>query len=131
MILSKKFTSRIITSLLICSILTLSVPLVLAVKPLDRPVGPRDPNHTVYVTSQEKYYDTIVPINPDNGKQLPWNDKMNPDSFQLIEDGMTEWGPGDQGYRGGRWWVDSNPNGYQDVGDTYLLCPLLGPGRPA
>ena len=41
----------------------------------------------------------------------------------------TEYGPGDPGYLGGRWWVDSNPNGIMDPDDSYFLCPLLGPGR--
>jgi hypothetical protein len=122
--LNKKIMLGLVTAFLI----SLAVPSVFAQPPGGRPVGPRDPAHTVYVTSQGKYYDTIVPINPDYGKQLPWNEN-NTGSFQLIENGETEFGPGDPGYRGGRWWVDSNPNGYQDIDDTYLLCPLLGPGR--
>jgi hypothetical protein len=54
---------------------------------------------------------------------------------QLIPtaDGLTtEFGPGDKGYVGGRWWID-NPNsgvvGRMDANDTFFLCPLLGPGR--
>jgi hypothetical protein len=43
--------------------------------------------------------------------------------FQLLEDHMTEFGPGEPGYLGGRWWVDNNHNGMQDASDTYLLCP--------
>lgn len=83
----------------------------------------------VYVTSQNKYYDTIVPIDPGAGKQLPWKGR-----FQLLEmtgpTGLqTEFGHGDREYVGGRWWVDANPNGYQDADDVYFLCPLLGPGR--
>jgi len=73
---------------------------------------------TVYVTSQGLYYDTFV-----SAEQLPMKGP-----FQLLEDGATEFGPGDPGYVGGRWWID-NGNGYQDEGDTFLLCPLLGPGR--
>ena len=42
---------------------------------------------------------------------------------------MTQYGPGDPGYVGGRWWVDANANGYQDEGDSFFLCPLLPPGR--
>ena len=41
----------------------------------------------------------------------------------------TEFGPGDPGHRGGRWWVDDNGNGEMDMEDVYFLCPLLGPGR--
>jgi hypothetical protein len=45
-------------------------------------------------------------------------------------DGLqTEFGPGDPGYVGGRWWVDGNGNGEMDDEDVYFLCPLLGPGR--
>jgi len=73
----------------------------------------------VYVTSQGLYYDTFVARDP-----LPFKGK-----FQKIENGMTEFGPGDPGYLGGRWWVDVNGNGYQDEGDHFFLCPLLGPGR--
>jgi hypothetical protein len=73
----------------------------------------------VYVTSQGLYYDTFVAVDP-----LPMRGR-----FQLIENGQTEFGPGDPGYLGGRWWEDSNGNGIQDAGDHFFLCPLLGPGR--
>ena len=76
----------------------------------------------IYVTGQQLYYDTFVPV-----QKLPWNG--NDESFQPLYDGVTPYGPGDPGYKGGRWWIDSNPNGYQDAGDTFLLCPLFGPGR--
>jgi hypothetical protein len=49
--------------------------------------------------------------------------------FQKLENGVTEFGPGDQGYVGGRWWIDNNGNNEMDSEDTFLLCPLLGPGR--
>jgi len=84
---------------------------------------------TVYVMSQDLYYDTI-PLG-----ELKYNGK---DNFQLLVIDetefygtplVTEFGPTDTGYYGGRWWVDSNPNGYMDEEDTYFLCPLLGPGR--
>src|SRR5262245_44013303 len=74
----------------------------------------------VYVTSQGLYYDTFVAVDP-----LPMHGP-----FQLLENGQTEFGPGDPGYRGGRWWEDLNNNGIQDEGDHFFLCPLLGPGRP-
>ena len=41
---------------------------------------------------------------------------------------QTEFGPGDQGYVGGRWWMDTNGNGEMDAEDAFFLCPLLGPG---
>jgi hypothetical protein len=73
----------------------------------------------VFVTSQGLYYDTFVAVDP-----LPMHGP-----FQLIADGATEFGPGDPGYLGGRWWEDLNGNGIQDPDDHYFLCPLLGPGR--
>ena len=73
----------------------------------------------VYVSSQGLYYDTFV-----SAQSLPMHGR-----FQKLEAGVTEFGPGDQGYVGGRWWIDENENNIQDEGDTFLLCPLLGPGR--
>lgn len=73
----------------------------------------------IYVSSQGLYYDTFV-----TAESLPMHGP-----FQLLADHVTEFGPGDPGYVGGRWWVDANGNGIQDEGDTFLLCPLLGPGR--
>lgn len=74
---------------------------------------------TVYVTSQGLYYDTFV-----TADSLPMEGP-----FQKLDAGTTEFGPGDPGYLGGRWWIDENGNNIQDEGDTFLLCPLLGPGR--
>jgi hypothetical protein len=73
----------------------------------------------VYVTSQGLYYDTY-------GVAF---DLPNKGPFQQLVDGTTEFGPGDPGYLGGRWWVDSNNNGFRDDGDTFFLCPLLPPGH--
>jgi hypothetical protein len=73
----------------------------------------------VYVSSQGLYYDTFVPV-----QTLPMEGR-----FQKLENHVTEFGPGDPGYLGGRWWVDVNGDNMMDAGDTYLLCPLLGPGR--
>ncbi len=78
----------------------------------------------VYVMSQALFYDSIV-----LGTLPPLG------NFQLLltETGpsglATEFGPGDTGYVGGRWWVDTNGNDVMDEGDAYFLCPLLGPGR--
>ena len=74
----------------------------------------------IFVTSQGLYYDTFVAKDP-----LPMHGK-----FQLLVDGTTEFGPGQPGYLGGRWWEDLNGNGVQDEGDHFFLCPLLPPGRP-
>lgn len=73
---------------------------------------------TVYVSSQGLYYDTFV-----SAEQLPMHGR-----FQLLQDGVTEFGPGDPGYLGGRWWIDDG-DGIQGPEDTFLLCPLLPPGR--
>jgi hypothetical protein len=75
----------------------------------------------VFVSSQGLYYDTFV-----SAESLPMHGR-----FQKLENGVTEFGPGDPGYLGGRWWVDVNGNDVQDSADSYLLCPLLGPGRTA
>lgn len=74
----------------------------------------------VYVISQGLYFDTFVAVDP-----LPMQGP-----FQLLANGQTQFGPGDPGYLGGRWWEDSNGNGVQDSGDHFFLCPLLPPGRP-
>lgn len=74
----------------------------------------------VYVKTQGLYYDTFV-----SAETLPMEGP-----FQLLENGETDYGPGQPGYLGGRWWVDANGNGVQDEGDSFLLCPLLPPGRP-
>jgi len=68
----------------------------------------------VYVSSQGLYYDTFVSADP-----LPPHGP-----FQLLDGGVTEFGPGDPGYLGGRWKIPDGNGGY-----TYLLCPLLPPGR--
>lgn len=76
----------------------------------------------VTVLSTGLTYDSIVKAD------LPMKGRFQ----QLIptEDGLTtEFGPGDRGYVGGRWWVDVNGNGVMDEDDAFFLCPLLGPGR--
>ena len=80
--------------------------------------GKRTPG-VVYVTSQGLFYDTFVVKDP-----LPMEGR-----FQLLANGETEFGPGQPGYLGGRWWEDDNGNGVQDSGDHFFLCPLLPPGR--
>ena len=133
--MNKKLASSISLGVLLFSLLTISVPLALAV-----PNGPPDhidePGAVIYVTSQGMYYHTIVPY---AGSTLPYNGH-NGASFQPIypqpdpNPAQTPYGPGDPGYRGGRWWVDVNGNGEMDPegpttgGDHYFLCPLLGPG---
>ena len=81
--------------------------------------GRAGPIGIVYVRSQGLYYDTFA-----TAETLPMRGP-----FQLLANGETEFGPGDPGYLGGRWWVDTNGDGLQDAGDTFFLCPLLPPGR--
>ena len=82
------------------------------------------PRVIVYVESQDLCYDSIVTAQnlPDRGR------------FQTLEldpanhcGGMlplkTEFGPGDQGYVGGRWEM-TMPDGTV----VRFSCPLLGPG---
>lgn len=74
---------------------------------------------TIYVTSQGLYYDTFV-----SAETLPMHGR-----FQKLVNGTTEFGPGNPGYLGGRWWVDVNGDNIMNEGDSFLLCMLLGPGR--
>ena len=77
---------------------------------------------TVYVISQGLYYDSIVL------GDLPMKGPFQ----QLIPTEMgltTEYGPGEVGHHGGRWWLDMNGDGEMNRGDKFFLCPLLGPGR--
>ena len=99
--------------------LAVALALVLAV-PAFAKGGRAGSAGVVYVTSQGLYYDTFVTNDP-----LPMHGP-----FQLLDNGETEFGPGDPGYLGGRWWEDLNGNGIQDEGDHFFHCPLLGPGRP-
>lgn len=79
---------------------------------------------TVYVESQGLFFDSIV------GPDLPMRGP-----FQELKPGAgpngtlaTEYGPGDPGYLGGRWWVDANGDGEMNEGDAFFSCPLLGHG---
>lgn len=88
----------------------------------DRDTG-RGTGPIVYVESQGLFFDSIVLAD------LPFRGR-----FQKLEPGgpsglSTRFGPGDVGYLGGRWWMDSNANGFMDEEDAFFLCPLLGPGR--
>jgi hypothetical protein len=85
------------------------------------------PGPVVYVVEQDLFYDAIIAADP-----LPMKGP-----FQLLYlcevDGVeglcTDYGPGDFGYVGGRWWVDEDGNGEMNEGDHFFSCPLLGPGR--
>ena len=85
--------------------------------------GGRGDGPVVYVSSQGLYYDSIIVVDA-----LPMRG-----NFQQLMMGMhgleTEYGPGEVGHLGGRWWLDLNQDGVQNEGDKFFLCPLLGPGR--
>ena len=92
----------------------------------DRDHG-RGTGPVVYVPDQGLFYDSIVVVAPDPGLPIEG-------PFQKLEmagpSGLqTEFGLGDEGYVGGRWWVDVNGDGDMNEGDLFFLCPLLGPGR--
>lgn len=76
----------------------------------------------VYVSGQGLAYDSIVLTDLPNHGPFQKLEMTGPTGLQ------TEYGPGDPGYVGGRWWVDANMDGVMDDGDAYFLCPLLGPG---
>jgi hypothetical protein len=89
-----------------------------AVRETGRGTGP-----VIFVTSQGLYFDSIVVADP-----LPMKGRFQqliPGSYGLE----TEFGPGEPGHLGGRWWVDVNENEMMDAEDHFFLCPLLGPGR--
>lgn len=96
---------------------------VVAVTPVAAKGRGQGPVGLIYVTSQGLYYETFGTADP-----LPMRGP-----FQKLEmvngQAQTEFGPGDPGYLGGRWWVDENGNGEMDAGDHFFDCPLLGPGQ--
>jgi len=99
--------------------------LALAVPAFARGKGNPHGQPVVYVTSQSLAYDSIVLTDVPFVEGAP---------YQLLEIGegptglQTEFGPGDMGYVGGRWWVDVNGDGEMGAEDAFFVCPLLGPG---
>lgn len=83
----------------------------------------------IYVESQDLYYDTLglTDLPPDQGP------------FQLLivdldEDGnivsaVTDYGPGDTEYVGGRWEAYIFDSNGDLINIRYFECPLLPPGR--
>ncbi len=87
--------------------------------------GGRGGGPIVYVTGQDLFFDSIIVADPvPNKGQFQELEMAGPSPNGL----QTEFGPGDTGYLGGRWWVDVNEDGEKDDGDVYFICPLLGPG---
>ncbi len=75
------------------------------------------------------YYDSIILAH-----YSKWD---GTDAWQLLEPthpntavtGLeTEFGPGDEEFYGGRWYLDTDGTAGLSAGDTFFLCPLLGPG---
>jgi hypothetical protein len=113
-----KTIKSITTACLIGAALVATTAVLAEERTTGRGTGP-----IIYVTSQGLYYDSIVVVDP-----LPMKG-----NFQQLIPGMnglsTEFGPGEVGHLGGRWWVDVDGGEVMDAGDHYFLCPLLGPGR--
>ena len=116
------------TRLLTLSVVTAAVfALILYVSPA---IGQGRPGAgMVYVIGQGLLFETFGTTGlPPKG---PFQELITPDDpANMSGFPETEYGPGDPGYVGGRWWVDVNHNGQQDPEDNYFQCPLLGPGIP-
>ena len=118
----KLIKNRLITYLSVCLLTGCLVSIGMATRggTKGRGNGP-----IILVTSQGLYYDSIVTADP-----LPPTGPFQ--QLVPVTGGLkTEFGPGDKGYVGGRWWVDVNGDHQMDPGDHYFSCPLLGPGRDA
>jgi hypothetical protein len=118
-------TLKLASTIALAGVMTLMTSSVVAKERMKGRV--HDGGPVIYVMSQDAFYDTILLGG------LPYN---GTDNFQKLEPTggphggpYTEFGPGDTGYYGGRWWVDVNGNDAMDDEDGYFLCPLLGPGR--
>ena len=112
-----KMKYKLSTLLLVLAISLLSVTPAFAKGRGQGPVG------VIYVTSQGLYYETFATADP-----LPMNGNFQ--KLEVVNDQpQTEFGPGNPGYLGGRWWMDTNGNNVMDEGDHFFLCPLLGPGQ--
>ena len=110
-------------SIILVGMVTMLV-LALAVPAFARGKGNPHDQPVVYVTSQSLAYDSIALTDVPFVEGAPYQ--------QLIPGGptglQTEFGPGDVGYVGGRWWLDLSGDGEMGDGDKFFVCPLLGPG---
>lgn len=87
------------------------------------------PTGLIYVESQDLYYETIglTDLPPDQGPfQVLFVDL---DDEGNIVSAVTEYGPGDPGYVGGRWEAYIFDSNGDLVTVRYFECPLLPPGR--
>jgi hypothetical protein len=115
-----------ICSAMIFAILALALSSIASAAKPERTTG-RGTGPTVFVTSQGLYFDSIVVVDP-----LPQKGRFQ-QLVPTINGLTTEFGPGDVGHLGGRWWIDVNgdeiQNQIEGEEDMFFLCPLLGPGR--
>jgi len=98
--------------------------MALAVPAFARGKGNPHGQPEVYVTSQGLAYDSIVLTAVPFVEGAPYQELeigVGPTGLQ------TEFGAGDLEYLGGRWCVD-NGDGVMDAGDSFFICPPLGPG---
>jgi hypothetical protein len=88
------------------------------------------PTGVIYVISQDLYYDTIglTDLPPKGPFQLLIVDL---DEDGNIVSAVTDYGPGDREYVGGRWEAEIYNAGGVLVDTRYFECPLLPPGRDA
>jgi len=111
------------------SLALLAVVAVLAVRPSQALAGRGNgPVGTIYVESQGLYYDTIGLTDlPEHGPfQILC---VFLDESGAIEFAVTDFGPGDRGYKGGRWEAYIFDHNGNPVAVRHFECPLLGPGR--
>ena len=111
---------KVKTSLLLVA--ALAAALALVCSPTEVEARGNRPGPVIYVVTQGLYYDSIVTADP-----LPPRgpfQELRAGGGQLGGDLNTDYGPGDRGYRGGRW-VETFMTGEPH----YFSCPLLGPGR--
>ena len=113
------------------SVVLLAAVAVLAVAPSHARAGRGNgPVGTIYVESQGLYYDTLGLTDlPERGPFQTLLVFLNEDG--AIEFAVTEYGPGDRGYVGGRWEAYIFDHDGQPVMVRHFECPLLGPGREA
>lgn len=83
----------------------------------------------IYVASQGLYYETMTLTDlPQKGPFQELDVVVDGDGNILTA--MTEYGPGDPGYLGGRWEAYIYDQKMNLLMVHYFECPLLGPGQP-
>lgn len=108
-----------VLSLAVISLVLLALPLAAQ--------GERQADVVIYVVNQDLYFDSIV--GPDLPNHGPFQELYQCAAGLPPAMLCTDYGPGDPGYVGGRWWMDLNDNDEMDDADAYFSCPLLPPGR--